>query len=67
MKNLRLIEWVLWLIGGVYWSLTEIPELGYKEVVVPPCRVFYREEVEFVYIVHVCRCERDLRKFMAAN
>lgn len=45
----------------------EISELGYREVVVPPCRVFYREDTEIVYIVHVCREERDLRKFMAIN
>jgi toxin ParE1/3/4 len=46
---------------------SEIPELGYREVVVSPCRVFYREEDEIVYIVRVYREERDLRKFMAAN
>lgn len=45
----------------------EISEFGYREVVVPPCRVFYREDAEIVYIVHVCREERDLRKFMASN
>jgi toxin ParE1/3/4 len=43
----------------------EIPELGYREVVVPPCRIFYREESKLVYIIHVCREERDVRKFMA--
>jgi toxin ParE1/3/4 len=47
--------------------LEEVPELGYREVVFPLCRVFYRGEAEIVYIVHVCRGERDLRKFMAAN
>jgi toxin ParE1/3/4 len=45
----------------------EISKLGYREVLVAPCRVFYREDSEIVYIVHVCREERDLRKFMAAN
>lgn len=45
----------------------EISELGYREVVVPPCRFFYCEDMEIVYIVHVCREERDLRKFMATN
>jgi len=42
----------------------EIPELNYREVVVPPCRVFYRLEKDLVYIVHVCRDERSLRKFL---
>lgn len=46
---------------------SEISELGYREVVVSPCRVFYREEAEIIYIVHVYREERDIRKFMAAN
>lgn len=43
----------------------EISALGYREVVVPPCRIFYREDAEIVYIVHVYREERDLRRFMA--
>jgi toxin ParE1/3/4 len=42
----------------------EIPELNYREVVIPPCRVFYRLEKDFVYIVHVFRDERNLRKFL---
>jgi toxin ParE1/3/4 len=42
----------------------EIPELNYREVVIPPCRVFYRLEKAFVYIVHACRDERSLRKFL---
>lgn len=41
----------------------EIPELNYREVVIPPCRLFYRLEKDLVYIVHVCRDERSLRKF----
>jgi toxin ParE1/3/4 len=45
----------------------EIPELNYRELVVSPCRVFYRLEKASVYIVHVCRDERDLRKFLVAR
>ena len=44
----------------------EIAEFGYREVVVPPCRIVYREDTDIVYIVHVCREERDMRKFMAS-
>jgi toxin ParE1/3/4 len=44
--------------------LPEIVELNYREVIVPPCRVFYRLDKTSVYIVHICREERDLRKFL---
>ena len=46
---------------------SEIAEFGYREIYVSPCRVFYREDHDIVYIVHVCRVERDLRKFMASS
>lgn len=42
----------------------EISELNYREVVAPPCRIFYRFDKESVYIMHMCREERDLRKFL---
>ena len=45
----------------------KIPELTpskYKEIVVGPCRVFYRVSENTVYILHVMRVERDLRKFL---
>lgn len=45
-------------------NLLEIPDLNYREVIAPPCRVFYRLDKKSVYIVHVCRDERDLRKFL---
>jgi toxin ParE1/3/4 len=48
-------------------KLLEIPELNYREVVASPCRVFYRLDKISVYIVHVCRSERDLRKFLIEN
>lgn len=47
-------------------TLLEIPELDYREVVVSPCRIFYRLEKTFVYVVHVYREERELRKFLIA-
>ena len=43
------------------------PELSrspYREVVVPPCRVFYRIEEDAVYILCVMRSERLLRSFL---
>ena len=39
----------------------EIPDLPYRELIVPPCRVFYRVDRETVYVVHVLRGERPLR------
>lgn len=42
----------------------EIEALDYREVLVNPCRVFYKVEQEAVYILHVLRQERDLRKFI---
>ncbi len=45
----------------------EIETLNYREVVVNPCRVFYKIEGDSVYILHVLRQERDLRKFMLTS
>ena len=42
----------------------EIETLDYREVLVTPCRVFYKVEQEVVYILHVLRQEWDLRKFI---
>jgi len=42
----------------------ELHETRYREVVVPPCRVFYRIEDETVFILYVMRNERKLRKFI---
>lgn len=38
----------------------ELTQTPYREVVVPPCRIFYRLENEDVYILYVMRCERLL-------
>jgi plasmid stabilization system protein ParE len=40
-------------------------ELGrsrYRQIVEPPCRVFYRHDGHRVFILHVMRSERVLRK-----
>ncbi|HLY07812.1 MAG TPA: type II toxin-antitoxin system RelE/ParE family toxin [Planctomycetota bacterium] len=42
----------------------EIPHLPYREVVVPPCRVFYRFDRRTVVIIHVTRGERQVREGM---
>ena len=42
----------------------ELPRTPYREVVVPPCRIFYRVEKSTVIILHVMRSERLLRSFL---
>lgn len=42
----------------------EIAELGYREIIVNPCRIFYKFEQNLVYVLHVLRQERDIRKFI---
>jgi toxin ParE1/3/4 len=39
----------------------EIPDLPYREIIVPPCRVFYRLDRQSVLIIHVTRGEREFR------
>ncbi len=36
----------------------------YREVVVGPCRVFYRVKSDKIYILYVMRGERELRVFL---
>ena len=43
------------------------PELKgsrYREIIVGPCRIFYRTGKTKVYILHVMRAERLLRQYM---
>ncbi len=42
-------------------SVEEIEDSIYREILVSPCRIFYRKEDEFVYIVHIMRVEQLLR------
>ncbi len=39
-------------------------ESRYREIIVGPCRIFYRVESEKVCILFVMRSERELRKFI---
>ncbi|WDE06204.1 type II toxin-antitoxin system RelE/ParE family toxin [Thalassomonas viridans] len=45
----------------------ELTMLNFKEVVVPPCRIFYRVAEDKVYILHVMRQERDLARFLLSH
>ena len=40
----------------------EIPHLPYRQIVVPPCRIFYRIQKDHLFIVHVMRSEQLLRE-----
>ena len=42
----------------------ELCNLNYREVNVNPCRIFYKVDSDKVYILHVMRQERDLRRFL---
>jgi len=42
----------------------ELINLNYREVNVNPCRIFYKVDNDKVYILHVMRQERDLRRFL---
>jgi toxin ParE1/3/4 len=39
----------------------EFKDWKYRQIVEPPCRVFYRHENGHVYILHVMRSEQGLR------
>ena len=40
----------------------ELRGLPYRQLVVPPCRIFYRTGKKVIYIVHVLRGEQLVRK-----
>lgn len=42
----------------------ELPGSIYRELVMPPCRIFYREDESCMLILYVMRKERQLRAFM---
>lgn len=42
----------------------ELPDTPYREVVIPPCRVFYRVEADTVVILYLMRSERLLRSYL---
>lgn len=58
-------------------QLAEHPESGsrpqelkrsrYRQIVEPPCRVFYRHDGKTVFILHVMRSERLLRRSRLAS
>lgn len=68
------------LVGSIFCQVTrleqfpesgrkpeEIKDLNYREIVVNPCRIFYKIKGDNVYIVFVMRQEQDLRRFLIDN
>lgn len=45
----------------------ELPNSVYRELVTPPCRIFYREDGKQALILYVMREERQLRTYMLEN
>ncbi|MCZ6804477.1 MAG: type II toxin-antitoxin system RelE/ParE family toxin [Proteobacteria bacterium] len=45
----------------------EIAKSRYREVIVGPCRVFYRVTGDKIIILYVMRGERQLRKFILSD
>ena len=39
----------------------EFKDWNYRQIVEPPCRVFYRHDDSYIFILHVMRSERRLR------
>ena len=45
-------------------KLPELENSRYLELIVNPCRIFYRVEKDKAYILYVMRSERTLRNFL---
>lgn len=45
----------------------EVPGSIYRELVLPPCRIFFRVEEQRVLILFMMRVEQQLRVFMLEN
>lgn len=38
-------------------KIEELPSSFYREIIIPPCRIFYRKDSDLVVILHVMRGE----------
>lgn len=45
----------------------ELEYLSYREVIVDPCRIFYKVENDNAIILNVMRAEQDLRRFLLSK
>jgi len=42
----------------------ETSNLPYRQIIIPPCRVFYRYDKDYVFIIFVMRSEQNLQKYI---
>jgi len=42
----------------------ELKKTAYREVIVDPCRIFYRVDNKDIYVLYVMRGESQLRKYL---
>ena len=45
-------------------KVPELKDLRYLEIIVNPCRIFYRVEKDKIYILYIMRSERMLRNYL---
>ncbi len=45
----------------------ELYQTSYLEIVVPPCRIFYRVQNDIVYILYIMRAERLLHHYLLSQ
>jgi toxin ParE1/3/4 len=74
LDNLDAAKRLIKTIFRAVETLEEFPESGrrppelkgtqYREKIVGPCRIFYRQEKKKIYILYVMRVERELRKHL---
>jgi len=48
-------------------TLPELPGWRYRQIIEPPCRAIYRQEQDVVFILHVVRSERLLKRNLLAR
>ena len=48
-------------------ALPELPGWRYRQIIEPPCRAIYRQEQDRVFILHLLRSERLLKRSLLAK
>ena len=43
--------------------IRELPDSGYRQIVEPPCRIFYRLASGKIFVLHVMRAEMQFRSW----
>ena len=48
-------------------TLPELPGWRYRQIIEPPCQAIFRQEQDLVFILHVVRSERRLKRSLLAK